>query len=301
MAEITTTQSFADGDTVTAAKLNNILGNSSISSEIITNRSELTVVDGASDFILGYDTSASSLRKIKPNNIVGDASISTNKIANLSVTTGKMADLAVTTGKIVDSAVTTNKIAALSPNPEGTYGASSLIPTIVVNSRGQVTSVTTSALPVAESFLVGMVMPYAGSSAPSKWSLCDGSEISRTTYASLFSVIGTTYGAGNGSTTFRLPDLRGKTTVGAGTGSGLTQRNLADAGGAETVTLGINQIPSHSHSAATVGSNFFNGTAEQGTIGGRASSGSTGNAGGGQSHSNMQPFLVLNYIIYHGV
>ena len=179
MAEITTTQSFADGDTVTAAKLNNILGNSSISSEIITNRSELTAVDGASDFVLGYDTSASSLRKIKPNNIISDSSISTNKIANLSITTGKINDLAVTTGKIADSAITTEKItdsnitsakiadanittakiadasvtndklSVLSPNPEGTYGGSGSIPTIVVNSRGRVTSVTTSSIPSA--------------------------------------------------------------------------------------------------------------------------------------------------------
>ncbi|NDC26070.1 MAG: hypothetical protein EB078_11125, partial [Proteobacteria bacterium] len=186
MAEITTTQSFADGDTVTAAKLNNILGNSSISSEIITNRAELTVVDGANDFVLGYDTSASSLRKVKANNLVADASISTNKIENLAVTTGKINDLAVTTvkindlavttgkiadgsitaakipdssittaklndglvttAKISDGAVTTQKIGTLSPNPEGTYGGSQSIPTIVVNSSGQVTSVSGNAV-----------------------------------------------------------------------------------------------------------------------------------------------------------
>lgn len=186
MAEITTTQVFSDGDTVTAAKLNNILGNASISSEIITNRSELTIVDGSSDFVLGYDTSAASLRKIKPTNIISDSSISTNKIANLSVTTGKLDDLAVTTGKIgalavttekiadnsittakiIDASITTSKInnnaitsdkvlngsigtskmAALAPSPEGTYGGSTSIPTIVVNSRGQVTSVTSSSV-----------------------------------------------------------------------------------------------------------------------------------------------------------
>lgn len=122
MAEISTTQSFADGDTVTAAKLNNITANASVGAEVITNRSELTSVDGANDFVLGYDTSANALRKIKPNNILDTGSVSTAKIADSAVTTIKIADDAITTGKIAagavgtsdiaDSAITTAKIAA---------------------------------------------------------------------------------------------------------------------------------------------------------------------------------------------
>lgn len=65
---------------------------------------------------------------------------------------------------------------------------------------------------------VGMVAPYAGSTAPDYWLLCDGSAVSRTTYANLFAVIGSTFGAGDGSTTFNLPDLRGRTPIGVGTG-----------------------------------------------------------------------------------
>lgn len=110
MAEITTTQSFADGDTVTAAKLNNIIANASVGSEIITNRSELTSVDASNDFVLGYDASATGLRKIKPTNIVADSSITTAKINDSAVTTAKVADSAITTAKINDSAVTTAKI-----------------------------------------------------------------------------------------------------------------------------------------------------------------------------------------------
>jgi microcystin-dependent protein len=65
----------------------------------------------------------------------------------------------------------------------------------------------------------GLVLPYAGSSAPTGWLLCDGAEISRTTYSDLFALIGTTYGVGNGSTTFNIPDLRGRVIMGVGTGT----------------------------------------------------------------------------------
>jgi hypothetical protein len=114
MAEITTSQGFADGDTVTAAKLNNITANASVGAEIITNRSELVAIEGASDFVLVYDNSATGLRKVKANNLVQDGSI------------------------------TNAKLSVISPSPEGTYGASNLIPTIIVDSKGRVTSASTS-------------------------------------------------------------------------------------------------------------------------------------------------------------
>lgn len=110
MAEITTTQSFADGDTVTAAKLNNIIANASVGAEIITNRSELTSVDASNDFVLGYDASATGLRKIKPTNIVADSSITTAKLNDSSVTTAKINDSAVTTAKVNNGAITSAKV-----------------------------------------------------------------------------------------------------------------------------------------------------------------------------------------------
>jgi microcystin-dependent protein len=77
---------------------------------------------------------------------------------------------------------------------------------------------------------VGMLSPYGGTSAPSGWLLCDGSAVSRTTYSDLFGVIGTTYGVGDGSTTFNLPDMRAAVPVGAGTSTQFSQN--------ETKTLG---------------------------------------------------------------
>ena len=75
----------------------------------------------------------------------------------------------------------------------------------------------------------GTVAAFAGSTAPAGWLLCDGSAVSRTAYADLFAVIGTTYGAGNGSTTFALPDLRGRVAAGANASNALASRAGADS------------------------------------------------------------------------
>ena len=93
----------------------------------------------------------------------------------------------------------------------------------------------------------GMLAPYAGGAAPPGWLLCDGALVSRAAYPGLFAAIGTTYGAGDGSTTFGLPDLRGRVIVGTGAGDGLTDRSRGATGGAETVALSLAQAPSHSH------------------------------------------------------
>jgi microcystin-dependent protein len=92
----------------------------------------------------------------------------------------------------------------------------------------------------------GLINPFAGSSAPVGWLLCDGSAISRTTYSELFAVISTTYGVGNGTTTFNLPNLSGKIPFGRDT----TQTEfdtLGETGGVKSITLSTSQIPVHSH------------------------------------------------------
>jgi len=150
----------------------------------------------------------------------------------------------------------------------------------------------------------GTVMHYAGSSTPSGWLNCDGSAVSRSTYADLFSAIGTTWGAGNGSTTFNVPDLRGRAIVGVGTGSGLSARNLGSSGGNETHTLATGEIPAHSHGPG-LGSHFLvrnNGASSYAisTAGANIDTENctgTASAGGGGSHNNMQPFANLYHII----
>jgi microcystin-dependent protein len=88
---------------------------------------------------------------------------------------------------------------------------------------------------------------WSGASAPTGWLLCDGSAVSRTTYAALFAVTSTTYGVGDGSTTFNLPDLLGRVPMGAGAGTGLTSRTLGAEVGSESTTLTSAHIPQHAH------------------------------------------------------
>jgi microcystin-dependent protein len=80
----------------------------------------------------------------------------------------------------------------------------------------------------------GLIQYYCGSTAPTGWILCNGTAVSRSTYANLFAVLSTTFGSGNGSTTFNVPDFRSRIPIGAGTGTGLTARTLATNYGADT-------------------------------------------------------------------
>ena len=91
--------------------------------------------------------------------------------------------------------------------------------------------------------ITGVIQLYAGSSAPSGWLICNGQAVSRTTYAALYAVIGTTYGAGDGSTTFNIPNLVNKTVRGS--------NSLGKTGGADTVTLTTANIPAHTHTGTT--------------------------------------------------
>lgn len=150
----------------------------------------------------------------------------------------------------------------------------------------------------------GMVIDYASSSVPTGWLACDGSAVSRTTFAALFSAIGVVWGAGNGTTTFNVPDLRGRTSIGSGTGSGLSARTIATTGGEETHQLTTGELASHTHQ------NFATGDilAARNTAGSNATFPSggllavslpqnSGSAGSNTAHNNMQPFAVLNKII----
>jgi microcystin-dependent protein len=133
---------------------------------------------------------------------------------------------------------------------------------------GAWTSLSTITIPV------GMITDYAGSAAPSGWLLCYGQAISRTTYASLFAAISTTYGTGDGSSTFNVPDLRGRVTAGqddmggssanrlTNQSGGLNGDTLGATGGAETHTLTEAELAAHDHDATglTASSSVTNGT-----------------------------------------
>jgi microcystin-dependent protein len=170
----------------------------------------------------------------------------------------------------------------------------------------------------------------ARAAAPEGWLLCDGAAVSRSTYAALFAAIGTTYGAGNGTTTFNLPDYRGRVPLGVDGAAGRLSANdaLGNVGGAETVTMTEAQMPLHHHfiffntggqsqsHAHTLpfftqnrheGSGFAYSSVDPGgnTIGSFGNnvdhvhlvSGDTDSRGGGQAHPNLQPYQVCNVLI----
>ena len=155
----------------------------------------------------------------------------------------------------------------------------------------------------------GAMMGYGGGTVPSGWLLCYGQAISRTTYASLFAAVGTTHGVGDGSTTFNLPDSRGRGLVGKDdmggsaanrlttAGSGVDGATLGAAGGAQTHTLAGSEIPSHTHSEVTAVNSVYGWANGDYSAAALAGSGSTGSYGGGGAHNNVQPSLVANIMI----
>lgn len=155
---------------------------------------------------------------------------------------------------------------------------------------------------VSESgFPVGSITAYGGTTAPTNWMICDGSAISRATYADLFDTIGITFGAGNGTTTFNIPDLRGRFPIGkAASGTGST---LGGTGGTIDHT---HTGPSHQHAVTglTVGTPSAT-TAVQSGAGStvassthtHALSGSVDAAGAGNTGTANPPFQAVNYLI----
>ncbi|WP_083100011.1 phage tail protein [Pseudophaeobacter leonis] len=157
---------------------------------------------------------------------------------------------------------------------------------------------------------VGEIRMFAGNFAPRGWAFCDGQLLAVSQNDALFSLLGTTYG-GEGRTTFGLPDVRGRLPIHAGSGPRLSPRRLGAEGGAETVTLTVNQMPSHPHE-------FVANTADAMDISPRGKTIAKGvgvaalaaaaqdtnmaspmvsATGGSRSHANLMPALCVNFII----
>lgn len=157
---------------------------------------------------------------------------------------------------------------------------------------------------------VGEIRMFAGNFAPRGWAFCDGQLLAVSQNDALFSLLGTIYG-GDGRTTFGLPDCRGRIPIHAGHGPGLSERRLGAKGGAEKVTLTVNQMPSHGHAfrgntdlalqtnpqgevlAASQNVDYL---AEETPVVNMSGESIT-HVGGSRSHTNLQPFLCIHFII----
>jgi len=153
----------------------------------------------------------------------------------------------------------------------------------------------------------GMIIAFAGETVPDGWADCNGDTLSRTLYPETFAALGTIWGVGDGSTTFNLPDFRGRGIIGVGTGTSLTPRALGDEVGFEAVTLTVDEMPTHGHPERTytnqdayiIGGGSPYGYGIEGGLNARTANGriSTDNVGGGESHANMQPSAAAHVII----
>lgn len=189
------------------------------------------------------------------------------------------------------------------------------------------------AAPASGLFIIGEVRFVAVAATPTGWLPCDGAAVSRTTYAALFAAIAAVFGPGDGSTTFNVPDCRGRAIAGAGQGTGLAMRTAGTKWGVEAVVLSVTQIPSHNHNGATgvessdhthgsgngypfmtstlsVGLNGDPGAAQTwlpnnwtGATSGRSSAHTHAipAQGGGTGHDNTQPSIAIPAYIYAGV
>ena len=201
---------------------------------------------------------------------------------------------------------------------------------IIVNDGG-----TTKTVPASDirqySMPTGAVIPFAGKNdqIPAGFLVCDGSAVSRTTYSALFTALGTTYGSGDNATTFNLPDLRGRVVAGQDDMGGVSANRvttpesgingdfLGGTGGSESVELQLDEMPSHNHTFSDtdtlsniaiprplvieLAANSVNaeGSAVRVDSGSKtvSISGTTNSKGSGNTHNNMQPTIILNYLI----
>lgn len=215
----------------------------------------------------------------------------------------------IANGQVTDAAVMNNNFGAVKAVVNGGLDNSNLVGNAAIapsklaaGTNGQVLTTVAGAAAWADATAgavpAGAMLPYGGTAAPATWLLCDGANVSRTTYATLFAAIGTAYGTGDGSTTFGLPDMRGRVAVGKGTNTSVDTLGESD-GVAEA-----NRRPQHRHTPHTHvvgGTNSVGGAQLQGpqTANNSAFTSAAHDGGSGNANDSLDApaYLVMNFII----
>ena len=269
-----------------------------ITGAINATQAELNVMDGG--------TAATSTTLVDADRMVMNDDGTMKQVSLSDLITYLTANLAITSAMITDGTIATADIADGQITQAKLASSVTLIPS-------------------------GVILPFAGDVAPTDYLLCYGQTLNRSQYADLYAAIGETYGAGDGSTTFVLPDLRGRVIAGQDDMGGNSANRLTNqtggldgdalgaTGGAETHTLSTAQIPNHSHfmvnnrnvanrsDSDPSTTNYLDRGAQQNPEGDEkyllrfhstvADRGLTSSTGGDGAHNNVQPTMILNYII----
>jgi len=260
----------AEDNTVTVANLNSHVSAAILLDDAVSAQTALGAAPASDDVVLISDTDVATLKSATTTELLGT-------------------ELAAWVGKGASGGTAALQIAGVDKLSVDSSGNTAVAGDLAVT--GDLTVTGEGLMPA------GAITQYGGAAAPTGWLLCDGTEYAEATYAALFTAISTTYNTGGETTDyFRVPDFKGRVAAGVDSSAGrITSDNTIGASsGAEDHTLIVSEMPAHTHTENYPSGVYAN---QLGRTGGSSSSQDSGSTGGDGAHNNLQPYLVVQYII----